>query len=134
MVLTGGLIIYLVRKYSNNPPTRRLVVALAVLTTLTIATSIYIGSHWVTDLIGGALVGGLLLQAVIVIDRATTSPQTRHPAAPVIEVPGQSGRSSTAGDGAAAALARGRSAEVVEDVTDVLPASSASEARRTRAD
>jgi membrane-associated phospholipid phosphatase len=84
MVLTGGLIVYLVRRYTDNPPTRALVAAVALLTALTIATSIYIGSHWVTDLIGGVLVGGLLLQAVIVIDRATTKPK-RRPLPPLIE-------------------------------------------------
>ena len=72
MVLTGGLIIYLLRRYTERPAG-----AAAhdrwwpSLTTLTCATSIYIGSHWLTDLIGGVLVGGLLLQAVIVFDRAT---------------------------------------------------------------
>jgi membrane-associated phospholipid phosphatase len=71
MVLTGGLIIYLLRRYTERPPVRLLTGVVAVLTTLTCATSIYIGSHWVSDLIGGMLVGGLLLQAVIVFDRAT---------------------------------------------------------------
>ena len=45
----------------------------AVLTTLTIVTSLYVGSHWLTDLVAGALVGGLLLQLVILFDRATVS-------------------------------------------------------------
>jgi len=71
MVLTGGLIIYLLRRYARRPPLRLLTVVVAVMTLLTCATSVYIGSHWVSDLIGGALVGGLLLQAVIVFDRAT---------------------------------------------------------------
>jgi membrane-associated phospholipid phosphatase len=71
MVLSGGLIIYLLSRYAERPPLRLLTGVVAVATLLTCATSIYIGSHWVSDLIGGALVGGILLQAVIVFDRAT---------------------------------------------------------------
>lgn len=71
MVLTGGLIIYLFWRYAEDPPLRRLTVVIAVLTVVTILTSMYIGSHWLTDLVGGVLVGGLLLQLVILFDRAT---------------------------------------------------------------
>jgi membrane-associated phospholipid phosphatase len=71
MVLTGGLIIYLFWRYAEDPPLRRLTVVIAVLTVVTILTSLYIGSHWLTDLVGGVLVGGLLLQLVILFDRAT---------------------------------------------------------------
>jgi membrane-associated phospholipid phosphatase len=71
MVLTGGLVIYLLRRYTERPPVRLLTAVVVVATTLTCATSIYVGSHWVSDLVGGMLVGGLLLQAVIVFDRAT---------------------------------------------------------------
>lgn len=76
MVLSGGLIIYLFWRYADDPPLRRLTVFIALLTTLTIATSIYLGTHWFTDLVGGALVGGLLLQLVILFDRATA--RIRH--------------------------------------------------------
>ena len=90
MVLTGGLIIYLLKRYTAHPPVRLLVAVVAVATLLTCATSIYIGSHWVSDLIGGALVGGMLVQAVIVFDRATlrvrAKPQPRlEPVVPVHE-------------------------------------------------
>ena len=71
MVLTGGLIIYFFWRYAKDPPLRRLTVLVAVLTTLTCITSLYVGSHWLTDLVAGALVGGLLLQLVILFDRAT---------------------------------------------------------------
>ncbi len=71
MVLSGGLIIYLFWRYAADPPLRRLTVVIAVLTSLTIVTSLFIGSHWLTDLVGGVLVGGLLLQLVILFDRAT---------------------------------------------------------------
>lgn len=73
MVLSGGLIIYLFWRYGTNPPLRRLTVVIAALTTLTILTSIYLRTHWVTDLIGGVQVGGLLLQLVILFDRATAT-------------------------------------------------------------
>ena len=73
MVLSGGLIIYLFWRYAADPPLRRLTVLIAALTTLTIATSLYLGSHWQTDLVAGVLVGGLLLQSVILFDRATVS-------------------------------------------------------------
>ena len=71
MVLSGGLIIYLFWRYAKDPPLRRLAVLVAVLTTVTCVVSLYVGSHWLTDLVAGALVGGLLLQLVILFDRAT---------------------------------------------------------------
>ena len=71
MVLTGGVLVYLLLRYAEHPPVRRVVALWSVLTALTIATSLYLGSHWISDLIGGVLVGGLLLQAVIVFDRTT---------------------------------------------------------------
>lgn len=76
MVLTGGLIIYLLKRYTDHPPVRRLTVLVAALTTITVLVSLYRDTHWLTDLLGGALVGGLLLQAVIVTDRATA--RVRH--------------------------------------------------------
>jgi membrane-associated phospholipid phosphatase len=79
MVLTGGVIVYLMLRYAKNPPVRLVAATWAVLTTLTILTSIYIGSHWVSDLIGGALVGGLLLQSVILFDIATKDVRYTRP-------------------------------------------------------
>jgi membrane-associated phospholipid phosphatase len=79
MVLTGGVIVYLMLRYAQNPPVRLVAAVWSVLTTLTILTSIYIGSHWVSDLIGGALVGGLLLQSVILFDIATKDVRYTRP-------------------------------------------------------
>ncbi len=79
MVLTGGVIVYLMLRYAKDPPVRLVAAAWSVLTTLTILTSIYIGSHWVTDLIGGALVGGLLLQSVVLFDIATKDVRHTRP-------------------------------------------------------
>jgi len=76
MVLTGGLIIYLLKRYTARPPVRPLLLLVAALTTMTVLVSLYRDTHWLTDLIGGALVGGLLLEAVIVMDRATA--RVRH--------------------------------------------------------
>jgi membrane-associated phospholipid phosphatase len=85
VVLTGGLIVYLLVRYTQHPPVRRLIALVSVMTTLTILTSIYIGSHWVSDLIGGALAGGLLLQAVIVFDRQSADVRT-HPSSRALAI------------------------------------------------
>jgi membrane-associated phospholipid phosphatase len=79
MVLTGGVIVYLFLRYARNPPLRTIAGVWAVLTTLTCLTSVYIGSHWLTDLIAGALVGGLLLQSVILFDIATKDVRYTRP-------------------------------------------------------
>jgi membrane-associated phospholipid phosphatase len=79
MVLTGGVIVYLCLRYAEDPPVRRIAALWTVLTTLTILTSLYIGSHWLTDLVAGVLVGGLLLQSVILFDLATADVRYTRP-------------------------------------------------------
>ncbi len=79
MVLTGGVIVYLCLRYAEQPPVRRIAALWAGLTTLTVITSLYIGSHWLTDLVAGVLVGGLLLQSVILFDLATADVRHTRP-------------------------------------------------------
>lgn len=128
MVLTGGLIIYLLWRYTDRPPMRRLIVLVSAMTATTIAVSIYIGSHWVSDLIGGALVGGLLLQAVIVFDRKTVHVRQDPPAilAPALLL----GLFESDADGVDAVTIPGRRlGSVVEEVPEVGPAPPATDFR-----
>jgi len=127
MVLTGGLVIYLFWRYAADPPLRRLTVLIAALTTLTILTSLYIGSHWLSDLVGGVLVGGLLLQAVILFDRATVDVRERPPRVlgRTWSVPGwlQPDRHRVDAEPVAGGGLRG----VVEEVPEVRPAAPAAD-------
>lgn len=131
MVLSGGLVIYLFWRYAADPPLRRLTVLMAALTTLTIMTSLYIGSHWLTDLVGGALVGGLLLQSVILFDRATADVRTRPPRVfgRTWSVPGrlQSDRHRVDAE----AVPGGGLRSVLEDVPEMRPAATAADLRTT---
>jgi membrane-associated phospholipid phosphatase len=129
MVLTGGVIIYLFLRYAENPPLRRIGALWAVLTTLTCLTSLYIGSHWLTDLVAGVLVGGLLLQSVILFDIATADVRYTRPwwwrktvaLLPFLE---------TDRHGVdAVAVPRRRLGGVVEDVPEVRTAASAADLR-----
>lgn len=135
MVLTGGLIIYLLKRYTDRPPVRRLAIIVAALTTLTVLVSLYRNTHWVTDLIGGALVGGLLLEAVIVSDRATA--RVRHQRQFWLDHPKLQwvlGRSRLEGDADAvdAEPVAGRGlGGVVEDVPEVRAAAPAADLRPT---
>jgi membrane-associated phospholipid phosphatase len=133
MVLTGGLIIYLLRRYTTNPPVRRLSALVAVMTLLTILTSVYIGSHWLSDLVAGLFVGGLLLQAVIVFDRATDKVATDPPA--ILAGPARRlGLLQGEGDGVDAEPVTGRGlGGVIEDVPEVRSASSTTDLRPTHA-
>jgi membrane-associated phospholipid phosphatase len=136
MVLTGGLIIYLLRRYTERPPVRLLTAVVVVATALTCATSIYIGSHWLSDLVGGMLVGGLLLQAVIVFDRATARARllSERRIAGLTVVPEQvvllRRRLQADRDRVdAVPVTRGRLRGVVEDVAEMRPAAAAADLR-----
>jgi membrane-associated phospholipid phosphatase len=131
MVLSGGLVIYLMWRYGENPPLRRMTVLIAALTMLTILTSLYIGSHWLTDLVAGVLVGGLLLQSVILFDRATLRFRERPPWAlrPVWSLLRRLQPDRYGVD--AVPVARRGLRGVVEDVPEVRPASTAPDLRTT---
>jgi len=134
MVLTGGVIVYLLLRYAKNPPARSVAALWTVLTLLTIVTSVYIGSHWLTDLVAGVLVGGLLLQSVILFDIATADVRYTRPwwwrrtvaLLPFLE---------TDRDGVDAVPVPGRRlGSVVEDVPQVGAASAAPDLRATHAE
>lgn len=137
MVLTGGLVIYLLVRYTDHPPVRRLIAVVGVMTSITIAVSLYIGSHWVSDLIGGALIGGLLLQTVIVFDRKTANVREHPPAilTPVIRLAESTGLVEPDADRVdAEALTGRRLGGVVEDMAEVRPTPTAPDLRATHAE
>lgn len=129
MVLSGGLVVYLFWRYGDDPPLRRLTVVIAVLTTGTVMTSLYLGTHWLTDLVGGVLVGGLLLQLVILFDRATA--RIRHEPVRLLgrewSLPGRRQRDGHRVD--AEPVAGRRLGSVVEDVPEMRPAATAADLR-----
>jgi membrane-associated phospholipid phosphatase len=133
MVLTGGVLVYLLSRYTEHPPVRRVIALWTALTSLTIATSLYLGTHWISDLIGGVLVGGLLLQAVIVFDRKTAHVRDDPPAilAPVIRL-GLFEANTDRVD--AIPIARGGLGGVVEEVPEVGPTPPATDLRSTHAE
>jgi membrane-associated phospholipid phosphatase len=128
MVLSGGLVVYLFWRYGQDPPLRRLTVLVAALTLLTILTSIYLRTHWFTDLLGGVLVGGLLLQLVILFDRTTA--RIRHEPVRLLgrewSLGSRRGRLQPDRDGVdAEPVAGGRLRSVVKDMAEVRPAATA---------
>jgi membrane-associated phospholipid phosphatase len=133
MVLTGGVLVYLLSRYTEHPPVRRVIALWTALTSLTIATSLYLATHWISDLIGGVLVGGLLLQAVMIFDRKTAHVRDDPPAilAPVIKL-GLFEANTDRVD--AIPIARGSLGSVVEEVPEVGPAPPATDLRSTHAE
>lgn len=87
MVLTCAVLLFLLRRYAPHRYSVRLVTLAATLTALTCVDSLYIGSHWVSDLVAGLMVGGLLALGVLVADRAT-DPHRVEARSPATSLPG----------------------------------------------
>jgi membrane-associated phospholipid phosphatase len=133
MVLTGGVLVYLLVRYSKHRPVRWVVACWTALTSLTMATSLYLGTHWISDLLGGVLVGGLLLQAVIVFDRKTAHVREDPPAilGPALRL----GLFESHADRVdAEPVAGGGLGGVVKEVPEVRPAPPAADLRSTHAE
>jgi len=68
-VVVWGVLAYLLIVYAGVRR-RRLVVGLAVLPSVVVAVAtLFIGSHWATDVLGGVLVGAALLVVTVALDR-----------------------------------------------------------------
>lgn len=83
VVLTWGVVCYLLLRYSQWRFPRRSMTAGVVLASVAMAAaSLYLGTHWVTDLLAGGLVGALILEGAVLLDARFPLPRRRHPAQP----------------------------------------------------
>jgi membrane-associated phospholipid phosphatase len=107
VVLMYGLGAYIWCRYTDASRRRywQLVVVVSMLTVTMVAVSLSLRWHWLTDLIGGVLVGAAALKTTVAIDRAipytplndTDEPVTRpvdenHPPQPEPDTPTPQGR------------------------------------------
>lgn len=70
-VIVYGLLFYLIRKNCKDENLKNILSAICLILAVTIAPSrLYVGVHWATDVICGALIGfGVLMLAITVIER-----------------------------------------------------------------
>lgn len=97
-VLIYGTAVYLIGRWTTASARtmRRLRFGVGVIALNAVAVSYYLGWHWVTDLVGGLLVGGLLLRLLVEADRRDLwrgrprrSRKERGPASDTLDEPDQ---------------------------------------------
>ena len=81
-VLIWGLFAYLIYRYTHRAIHRAtfLTVAVSLVTGVVAAVSLYRNTHWLSDLIGGILIGAALLVLVMAVDRFV--PSAKQPVQP----------------------------------------------------
>jgi len=81
-ILTWGLLAYLIYHYTHRAMGQaRLLGAIVGAATLTVCiVSLYRNTHWLSDLVGGVLIGGAILVFVIAVDRFV--PSSKQPVQP----------------------------------------------------
>lgn len=74
-ILIYGVAVYLVTNYERvrRRTGRLLWCGVALITLVAALTSLYLQWHWVTDLLGGLVAGGLVLRATVTLDRTYPS-------------------------------------------------------------
>lgn len=74
--LIYGAAVHLVAHYTRTPPrvVTLLRCAVGALAVNTVAVSFWLGWHWVTDLVGGLLLGACLLAVIVAVDRRGSAP------------------------------------------------------------
>ena len=81
-VLTWGVLAYLIYRYTHRALRRAkfLTVGVGIVTGIVAAISLYRNTHWLSDLIGGVLIGAALLVLVMAVDRYV--PSAKQPVQP----------------------------------------------------
>ena len=81
-MLTWGLLAYLIYHYTHRAirGARALGIIVGVATITVCVVSLYRNTHWLSDLIGGVLIGGAILVFVIAVDRFV--PSSKQPVQP----------------------------------------------------
>lgn len=92
-VVVWGVLAYVLVVYGGVRPRRRVVVLASVPSVIVAASTLFIGSHWVTDVVGGVLVGVALLAVTVAVDRGWSSAGSASRLSPATERPSAERRS-----------------------------------------
>jgi len=81
-ILTWGVLAYLIYRYTHRAIHRAtfLAVTVSIVTGVVAVVSLYRNTHWLSDLIGGVLIGAALLVLVMAVDRYV--PSAKQPVQP----------------------------------------------------